>query len=311
MTTVQTLYGTIHNASRVEYYPSGALLSCIAGEASQLETPWGTLVPQYSTDEVRRRQLPAITFHENGILKSLPFETQTLIDTPAGKIPAEMITLHPNGALCRVFPLNGTLNGYWTQENETALAKPITLSTPLGKLFITIVGVHFCKSGTIRSLTLWPGTRMMVQTPAGRIAVRNGIAFHSNGKLESVEPDLPVEVDTPIGVIHAFNPDAVGITGDTNSLRFDEDGKITHVTTSMDCIQVIIPDGRRIEHAPPIRESYCEEAVREPVPMSLAFDAETLMLQSVEEFSYSLSSCVFSVKRTLGGFTLPKFVCSI
>ncbi len=311
MQHVETLYGTIRNVSRVEYYPSGALMSCVAGEHSVLETPWGPLVPQYTSDEVRRRQLPTIQFYESGILKSLPLEEQTPILTPAGSMPAELITLHPNSALRRVFHLNGTLNGYWTQENETALATPVTVNTPLGILTTMVLGVHFTTAGSLRSLTLWPETKLTVNTPAGSMVVRNGIAFHADGSLESVEPNLPVEVTTPIGTVRAFNPDAVGITGDTNSLRFDADGVVTHVITAMDCIQVIAPDGTRVEHAPGLRASYCDEAANETVPMSLSFDQSKLCISAGELFEYSMEQCIFSIKRTLGGFTLPKFVCSL
>lgn len=311
MATLHTIYGSIHGATRAEYHSNGALRSCTAGEASPLATPWGVLIPQYTAAEVRRRQLPTIEFHDNGLLKSLPLEAQTMIQTPAGTMPAELVTFHETGALRRVFPLNGTLNGYWTQENEDALAMPVAMDTPLGRLEVPVVGVHFGTTGLMRSITLWPGTRLDVNTPAGRIPVRNGIAFHANGAIESVEPDMPVEIETPIGTIHAFNPDAVGICGDRNSLCFDAEGNIVHVATAMDCVQVILPDGRRVQHAPAVRESYCEEAANETVPMTFSFMKNRLQVCAGEVFEYSMGTCLFSIKRTLGGFTLPRFVCSL
>lgn len=311
MQNIETRYGIIRKASRIEYYPQGGIRSCMAGEFSPLTTPWGELVPQYSSDEPRRKKLPVMQFHPDGTLQSIPLEGQVSLVTHAGTIPTEMFTTYPDGSLRRVFPLNGTLNAYWTQEDEGTLVTPLHLHTPLGPLCVRLSSIHFSPTGAVRSLTLWPGETLSVATPAGAITVRNGIAFYEDGSLESVEPDCPVEVTTRIGVIRAFNPDAVGISGDVNSLRFDREGNIIHVTTAMDCVQVIEPDGRRIEHAPAMRDSYCDEAARESVPMSVSFDNDVLRIQSVQPYEYSVQEHIFSVKRSLGGFTLPKYVCSI
>ena len=40
---------------------------------------------------------------------------------------AEQVSFYESGALKRIFPLNGTLSGYWTQEDEAKLATPLTL----------------------------------------------------------------------------------------------------------------------------------------------------------------------------------------
>ena len=75
-----------------------------------------------------------MVFHESGRLKCLPLETQTIVATPAGDIPAEMLTFHPDGSLSRIFPLNGKLSGYWSQDDEAKLAAPLTMLTPVGVL---------------------------------------------------------------------------------------------------------------------------------------------------------------------------------
>jgi hypothetical protein len=53
-------------------------------------------------------------------------------------------------------------------------------------------------------------------------------------ELESLEPSEPMGIQTPIGVIIAFDPNAVGINADSNSLVFNKNGNVTAITTVHD-----------------------------------------------------------------------------
>ncbi|OGR35268.1 MAG: hypothetical protein A2051_04080 [Desulfovibrionales bacterium GWA2_65_9] len=283
MDTVLTRYGEIPVAGCLEWHDSGALKSCAPAGPALLATPHGALPPQYSTDDLRRRTVQAVYFYDSGALRHLPLETRTEILTPAGPMLAELVTFHKDGALARVFPLNGKLSGYWTQEDEGRLAGPVTLNTPLGPVSARLIGVSFRPDKTLRSLTLWPGESLDVATPAGVLSVRIGVSFRPDGSVESLEPARPQGVQTPVGLVRAFDLDACGIHGDLNSLTFAPDGSVQRVATSLTVLVAVGPDGRERRFAPASRESLCGDSEREPVPLWLDFSSEAVAVRSEPE----------------------------
>jgi hypothetical protein len=279
MQTIATRYGIIPASSVVETWPDGSPRAVRACAPCVLHTPLGRLVPQHATDDLRKKEVQPVGFHPNGTLKHLPLETQTTVATPAGDISAEMLTFHPDGSLSRVFPLNGKLSGYWSQEDEAGLAAPTTLRTPAGPITTTVIGVAFHPSGALRSLTLWPGETVTVDTPAGTIAARMGVAFRPDGSIRSVEPAVPTPVDTPAGMITAHDPDAVGINGDDNSLTFHPDGSVARVATVLTRLTATGPDGRSTAFAPGQRDSLCGDTARETVPMIVEFTPREVVVR--------------------------------
>ena len=271
MPIISTPFGAIESLSDTEFFPDGTVRSCIAARACPLRTSCGTLVPQFTANTLRKRQLPAISFHPNGMIRNLPLEEAVMIPTPLGLMPAEQVTFYDNGAVKRLFPLNGTLSGYWTEEDEAALALPLTLDTPIGPVEVAPVCVYFGPEGNLRSLTLWPGTVLDVPTPFGSIAVRTGLAFYDSGVLRSVEPARPVAVSTPLGELLAFDQDALGVCGDRNSLRFYENGELLGLTTAAHAFEVESENGRRKNLTPPLRRHPCDGERMEAGPIVLEF----------------------------------------
>ncbi len=275
MQTIVTNYGTITCARQMELSPKGLPVSCTAIKPCPLETPLGTLIPQHTTDDLRKKEVQPVTFHADGTLKALPLETQTVVTTPAGDIPAELITFHKNGNINRIFPLNGKLSGYWAQEDEKGLAKPITLETPAGSIFASLISVCFHADGSLRSLTLWPGETVKAMAPTGVVSVRTGISFSPDGTIRSLEPAAPTLITTPAGDITAYDPDAVGVNGDANSLTFHDDGTVARVTTTLTRIKTVQQDGRVITFTPEYRDSLCGDEDREIMPMRVEFEGRT------------------------------------
>jgi hypothetical protein len=271
MPAIKTHFGVLETLPGIDFFPGGSVRSCIAARACPLATPLGTLVPQFSACNQRKRQLPTISFHQNGMIRNLPLEEQTIVSTPLGPLPAEQVTFYDSGALKRVFPLNGTLSGYWTQEDEASLAAPLTLKTPMGLVEVTPVCVYFGPKGNLRSLTLWPGTVLHVPTPLGCVAVCSGIAFYDSGALRSVEPIRPVAVPTPLGELLAFDQDAIGISGDQNSLRFGENGALLGLVTAGHAFEVELENGCRKNLFPPLRRHPCDGERMEAGPITLEF----------------------------------------
>ncbi|MGE4557471.1 MAG: hypothetical protein AB7D07_11675 [Desulfovibrionaceae bacterium] len=275
MPTIATTYGPIQVlASSVETFPSGAIRSCIASEPATLRTPYGDLTPQYSADTLRKRQLPSITFYRNGMLRVLPLEQQEEVRTPAAALPAEQITFYEDGAVRRVFPLNGRLSGFWSQEDEAQLSHPVKLNTPLGVLELNIVSAYFSPKGALRSLTLWPGEILEVPSPCGKLSARTGLSFYDTGEIKSLEPATPTSVATPIGKIRAFNPDVTGICGDANSLRFSRQGEIVGLACVANAFVIAGENEQAQRIAPPLRRNACDGETLEPAPLFLEFEGD-------------------------------------
>jgi len=288
MDTVTTRYGTIPVAGYVEWFADGAVMSCAPADEVALETSCGPLVPQCTTDDLRRRTVQALSFHTTGVLRAVPLERPTAIETPAGPMLVELVTFHPDGSLCRAFPLNGKLSGYWTQEDEGGLATPVRLKTPLGVIEKRVIGVYFNPEGTLLSLTLWPGDTLEVPTPAGPLKARVGVSFGPDGSLRSLEPAKPQPVATPAGVIQAYDLDAVGICGDVNSLEFWPSGAVKRVSTNLTRVLAAGPDGAAMEFCPELRESLCGDGDKEIVPMQLAFDQHTARIRTLPDKNWTV-----------------------
>ena len=271
MPTITTPFGPIDALPGAEFHPDGSVRSCIPARACPLETPLGTLVPQFTANTHRKRQLPAISFHPGGMLKNVPLEEQVVVPTPAGPMPAEQVTFHHCGALNRLFPLNGTLSGFWTQEDEARLAVPLALDTPMGPVESIFIAIHFNPGGALRSLTLWPGRTLDVPSPLGSVEARIGVSFFDSGALSSLEPARPTAVLTVLGVLQAFDADAIGICGDANSLRFRENGSLLGLKTAAHAFDVVQENGRVHRLAPLLRRNPCDGKTLEPAPLALDF----------------------------------------
>ncbi|WP_051307290.1 hypothetical protein [Desulfomicrobium escambiense] len=271
MPTITTPYGPVEALPGAEFHPDGSVRSCIPAIACPLITPLGVLVPQFTANTQRKRHLPAMLFYPGGRLRNLPLEEQTVVPTPLGLLPAEQVTFFESGALKRLFPLNGTLSGFWTQEDEAALAAPLALDTPLGPVETAVISLNFSGQGGLRSLTLWPSRTLEVPCPLGAVTARIGVSFYDSGAIRSLEPAAPTAVTTALGPLMAFDADAVGISGDSNSLRFRENGSLLGLVTAAHAFDVVQENGRVRRIEPPLRRNPCDGQSLEVGPLALEF----------------------------------------
>lgn len=288
METLQTRYGMIPVTGFVEYFEDGSVMSCAPAGEFVFDTPYGPLTAQHSTDDLRRRTVQAVSFHPGGGLRALPLERPTVIPTPAGPMSAELVTFHPDGSLSRVFPLNGKLSGYWTQEDEGRLSTPVELDTPLGSISAHLIAARFHPQGALLSLTLWPGEALEVATPFGPMTARVGVSFRPDGSLRSLEPARPQSVPTKAGFIQAYDLDAVGISGDLNSLAFAQDGSVERISTTLSRVVAKGPGDQELAFTPVYRESLCGDGEREPVPMQLAFSPEATRIRTTPDAQWTI-----------------------
>ena len=122
MSTASTIYGDLSGVEFRTLYSNGKTDGCLVTEPNMLTTPYGILVPQYEAEDMGRRSVKPLYFYKDGALKSIALQSQTMLETQVGTIPAELVTFHKNGSIKRIFPLDGKLSGFWSWKNEFALA---------------------------------------------------------------------------------------------------------------------------------------------------------------------------------------------
>lgn len=220
-------------------YESGALRSCRLEGRNELETSCATLVPRFGPETMRSKSVPSVSFYEDGSVRAVSLEEQQEVATPIGSIPAEFVTFFPSGALKALFPVNGKITGFWTQKDEGELCPRLDFRLSCGAFSAKVSCIRFYEGGLLRSMTLWPGEHVLLRTNQGPLPARNGFSLYEDGSLESVEPPYPIAVETPVGVVEAFDSQALGVTGDVNSLSFWADGSMRGVTTMKNRVDVI------------------------------------------------------------------------
>lgn len=242
-----------------------------------LKTSVGDLVPVYYVEDHGRMKLVPVKKFENGNIRSLQLQEATQIETSLGQISAEFLTFYETGELQRLFPLNGKLSGYWTEKNEYELAKEMTITVKNQSITAKIIAINFYKSGSIKSLTFWPKERVELMTETGKILIKNGIAFYENGLIKSYEPLTPINIDTVLGSVESFDPSPIGITGDKNSLMFDENGDIIKFSTITNSISVLDTMGNKLLFNPNRIPSRCSENSYIIEPLKIKIDQEKVV----------------------------------
>ncbi|AKB22108.1 hypothetical protein [Methanosarcina sp. WH1] len=291
MLTVET--SDIKGITSFTTYDGGELNECKLKDYNLIITKYGDFVPQYGNPGVRTKQLKVLSFHKNGEIKSISLEQQTEVSTSIGIFPAELVTFFEDGSINSLFPLNGQISGFWSEEEEGALAQKYDFSFPFGNFSAKIIGLRFYPDGKVRSLILWPTERITIDTPAGKIPVRTGFKLFEDDSIESVEPAVPVPVETPIGLINAYDANALGIDADKNSLSFGINGRLTSLAT-FDIIMARKSNGEKKVIFPKLKPGLMEEYER--VPIKLLFGDDTVTIDDgMKVTNYRISESMFKI----------------
>lgn len=294
MEKFETRYGMLNGISSIELYNNGAIKECKLNKYSEMRTVYGNLVPQYDGAELRRKYKRSISFYENGNIQSVSFQKQTIIDTSIGRFPAELVVFYENGNIKRIFPLNGKMTAYWTEQNEYKLAEELNFSFGFGTFKKKIIGISFFESGFLKSLTLWPKDFIEVLTPCGIIETRIGVSLYPSGVVKSCEPRKQTIINTKIGQLQAFDVGAVGINGDINSLNFNEDGTIKSLRSSLDKISIKGIDGKVKVHEPELKTNRFNPLAMDVVPMNIEFYEGKI---KINEDEYNLEENKFCIDK--------------
>ena len=258
---------------RAERFPSGNPRRCSPSSDCAVVTTVGTLKPRSEADFPRHPDIQAVEFHDSGHPARVSIESAT-VTTPAGEIDAELLLFHPDGALRRVFPLDGHLDASWDEAKELHLAPTLTVPTPVGKLSARFLAIAFFPGGNVRSLTLWPRERLVLRTPAGAFWIRTGISFHEGGTIESVEPHETVVVETPLGPLSAYDPSPLGVAGDRNSLAWNSAGALQRLATVVESFVCRADDGTEERWNPYFEPLNCEGGCGVSESIKLTFEGD-------------------------------------
>ncbi len=299
---IATDYGTLEGVTRAAFHENGRLARCTLSRPNTITLPSGTFIPQYEDqydDERRRKQLTkSLTFYEDGTISSIILQDAAQVKTSIGHISAEMVSFHENGAVKRVFPTYGTISAFWTEADERHASPELSLDLPIGSYKGKAINVTFYPTGRFKSITLWSGNTLTVPTPLGDLQTRIGFCLYEDGSTKSVEPNSVLDVPTPLGTIPAFDPNALGMDGGSNSLVFARDGSIESLFTSTIQVSVTTAEGEKTVHAPAVRLGhFADVMVADPMKISfsngqVSFGARGKAAPSAE---YLMADCTFSI----------------
>ncbi len=276
---VRTGHGTVPACREVERWTDGLPRRCTPAATCRLMTQAGVLAPRFAPEEPRHPRVSPIDFHDNGQVARIALDQPARVPTPLGPLPAELLLFHPDGSLKRLFPTNGKLSEFWTLEDEQRLVPRLKILTPLGEIEARFISVAFHATGGLRTVTLWPSDQVALPTPVGIVRVRQGLSFRADGSLESLEPARPLAVETPLGPLHAFDPQPIGLNADANSLQFGSGGEVTGLTTISDTLVVTLHDGTRRRFVPEVGADDCSDACATGDALKLQFGEDKLTLR--------------------------------
>ena len=292
MDIFETSYGTVSGIADRATYASGAIKSCRLTVENRLQSPVGELVPLYQMAELGERQKKdrrSLGFYESGKIKSVALDRAMPVKTPLGVFKAEAVSFYENGAINRLFPLNGQIDGYWSERNEGALAERLDFDLSVGRFSAKIISLHFYPSGALKSLTLWPGEQITIQSPVGPMRIRTGFSLYEDGSVRSLEPAGVEALSTPIGVVKAFDAEVMGMNADQNSVQFSPAGRLISVKTIHTGLRVVVAGQDELRIEPWETASLIDDAGLRTVPMQINFGADAVVIIAERTHRFELA----------------------
>jgi hypothetical protein len=215
-----------------------------------------------------------------------------------GNYSVERILFYKSGRIRCLFPLDGKITGYWTEEDEYELAEKWSFNLKCGKMTNKIINIRFYETEAIKSITFWSEEKAIVKTLNQKMKIRIGLSLYPDGSLESCEPLSPTLVQTPIGDIMAYDCNALGINGDVNSLNFYQSGKIKSLQTSTDIIEIKDKNGTITTIKPGLEPHLFNNEVKMTVPIQIQFKGDFVTFSVFEEKTYKISDYEFIIKNS-------------
>ncbi|EHI99855.1 hypothetical protein CDLVIII_3282 [Clostridium sp. DL-VIII] len=295
MEQIKTKYGVLNDAIVASYYYTGEPEAYKVEEESKLDISGYRLIPLYGFSDERRKEFPPVKVFRSGNIKSISLNESNKINTVLGEFDVEKITFYEEGQINRLFLLDGKLSGYWSEDDEYNLAKPYKFDFKFSSFEAKIISLHFYRTKELKSITLWPKERIKLNIDNYSFIGRIGFSLYKNGEIQSCEPFRPININTPIGEIEAYDINALGIHGDSNSLNFYEDGSIKSLITSTSTITILTKEGDKIFHSPKKIRLYSNSEVMDTITLKLEFKNNKVIID--DEYEYKIAENKFEIKR--------------
>lgn len=277
-------YGLLKNVTIAEKYASGEIESFKVEELNNIYINGVEYVPRYSINDDRKKEFPSIRLYKSGKLKTLDLENITTIKTTEHIFSAEKLVFYETGEIKRIFPLNGKISGYWSEDDEYNLAEAYDFNFKFAFFKSKVISIQLFKNGKVKSITLWPKDKVSIKYNSEKINVRIGISLYDDGNLKTCESACPTKINTPIGEIEAFDKNAFGIHGEDNSLKFYNDGSIKALTTSTKIIKIIDKKGNTTIHSPKEVFHYSGSLVKDIITVSIEFKENKVIIDGTSEY---------------------------
>lgn len=311
MASFNTEYGVIVGVINEEFDQDGNIKECMVTEYNQLKTDYGYLVPKYGESSLRSKFVKSLSFYTSGKLKSIYLEEPTQVITSIGILPAELITFYENGGIHRLFPLNGRISGYWSEEEEYNLASEISLTIQSKNICSKFMSIQFYDSQAIKSITLWRKNEIQLTSLYGMIKTNIGFSLYEDGRLKSIEPKYPMDIPTPIGRLKAYDTTKLGIHADQNSLCFYENQQIKSLKSVTDVIEVTSETGYVSQYTPFFVRNLLNPEEFSIEPITMTFEENTVRIKDYNqgEGIFSLENSSFNIKKLQEVITDLTYAC--
>lgn len=287
--------GVLNGVVYVGKYNTGEIEAYKVEEESKLTIGNHEYTPLYSYLDARRKEFPAVRMYKNKKIKSIALEKPEEIETKYGIYLAEKVIFYEDGNVKRIFPLDGKISGYWSEDDEYELAKEYSFKLLCGEFKTKVISLYFYESGNIKSITLWPKEIIKINLNNRIFSIRTGISFYESGNVSSCEPVIPIKIHTSIGIIEAFDKNALGICADINSLEFYENGDVKALITSTNVIEVYKNSNLVNIHSPKEERIYSGSDEMELVTVKVQFNKNNIIIDN--NFIYDINEYKFNIKR--------------
>jgi hypothetical protein len=140
---------------------------------------------------------------------------------------------------------------------------------------------------------------VILNTPAGNIETGIGFSIYENGTLESVEPFSPIVINTPIGQFTAFDPESIGIHADSNSVRFDKNGRLVGFSTVENKVLVQTKQEEFLIFKPEEKIHPLQDDKMIKIPMKIFFDLDEdkVTITSEEKREFVMKETGFTIQK--------------
>ena len=263
-------YGVLKGVYNSSYYENGILAQCSVSKKCELSTVYGKMYPTFDVEDDRKRVLHTIEFFENGDLKSISLDFPLTIKNSYGEFSAEKIIFFDSGIVKKIFPLNGKISGYWSEEDEWKLAEKYKFKVGEVEFDNKIMSISFYEDGNVKNVKLWKNESVLIKLGVETIKAIGTISFYKNGSIKSFDPEKELKIITRFGEITCNRKIHENIFGECDSIVFDEMGNIKKIHTLQEIFHLKVGDAiltiRQNEKTSP-----CNEFIKIKEPVKIEF----------------------------------------